>query len=133
PKVLSCRVVNKGSGIPSLIIGDFVDYLLQRHRRRVKLITVLMSGPYGRRPKSAAIRIARRTTKDATGRFVAVFRSGAKFFLQPRESPKQEADGKRTGDCLQRFGSYRITRRFGNTRLRLLHLLHGRRRGLGSG
>jgi hypothetical protein len=40
-KVLSCRVVNKGSGKPNLIIGDFVVYLLQRHRRRVKLITVL--------------------------------------------------------------------------------------------
>ena len=40
-KVLSCRVVNKGSGRPNLIIGDFVDYLLQRHRRRVKVITVL--------------------------------------------------------------------------------------------
>jgi hypothetical protein len=32
---------NKGSGRPNLIIGDFVDYLLQRHRRRVKVITVL--------------------------------------------------------------------------------------------
>ena len=40
-KVLSCRVVNKGSGKPNLIIGDFVDYLLQRHRRRIKLISVL--------------------------------------------------------------------------------------------
>ena len=40
-KVLSCRVVNKGPGKPNLIIGDFVNYLLQRHRRRVKLITVL--------------------------------------------------------------------------------------------
>ena len=40
-RVLSCRVVNKGSGKPNLIIGDFVDYLLQRHRRRIKVITVL--------------------------------------------------------------------------------------------
>ncbi len=39
-KVLSCRVVNKGSGKPNLIIGDFVNYLLQRQRRRIKLITV---------------------------------------------------------------------------------------------
>jgi hypothetical protein len=39
-KVLSCRVVNKGPGKPNLIIGDFVDYLLRRHRRRVKLIAV---------------------------------------------------------------------------------------------
>jgi len=38
--VRSCRVVNKGSAKPTLLIGDFVDYR-QRHRRRVKLITVL--------------------------------------------------------------------------------------------
>ena len=40
-KVLSCRVVNKGPGKPNLIIGDLVDYLLQRHRRRIRLVTVL--------------------------------------------------------------------------------------------
>ena len=40
-KVLSCRVVNKGAGKPNVKIGDVVDYMLQRHRRRVKLITVL--------------------------------------------------------------------------------------------
>jgi hypothetical protein len=40
-RILTCRVVNRGSGKPSLIIGDFVDYLLQRHRRRIKLITIL--------------------------------------------------------------------------------------------
>ena len=39
-RVLSCRVVNKGSGKPNLIIGDFVNFLLQRQRRRIKLITV---------------------------------------------------------------------------------------------
>ena len=39
-QVLSCRVVNRGSGKPDLIIGDFVNYLLQRQRRRIKLITV---------------------------------------------------------------------------------------------
>jgi hypothetical protein len=42
-RVLSCRVVNKGAGKPNLIVGDFVDYMLQRHRRRVRLITVLPS------------------------------------------------------------------------------------------
>lgn len=41
PKVLSCRVVNKGSGKPNLIIGDFVNYLFQRDRRRIRLVTVL--------------------------------------------------------------------------------------------
>jgi hypothetical protein len=40
-KVLSCRVVNKGAGKPNLVIGDFVLYLLQRHRRRIRLITIL--------------------------------------------------------------------------------------------
>ncbi len=40
-KVLSCRVVNKGAGKPHLIIGDFVEYLLQRCRRRIRLIMVL--------------------------------------------------------------------------------------------
>jgi hypothetical protein len=40
-KVLSSRVVNRGAGKPNLIIGDFVDYLLQRHRRRIRLIAVL--------------------------------------------------------------------------------------------
>jgi len=39
-RVLSCRVVNRGSGKPNLIIGDLVNYLLRRHRRRVKSITV---------------------------------------------------------------------------------------------
>lgn len=40
-KILSCRVVNKGPGKPNLIVGDFVLYLLQRHRRRVKFIAVV--------------------------------------------------------------------------------------------
>ena len=40
-RILTCRVVNKGSAKPSIVIGDFVNYLLQRHRRRVRLITVL--------------------------------------------------------------------------------------------
>ena len=40
-RVLLCRVVNKGAGKPNLIVGDFVDYLLQRHRRRIKIINVI--------------------------------------------------------------------------------------------
>ena len=39
--ILTCRVINRGSGRPNLIIGDFVDYLLSRYRRRIKLVTVL--------------------------------------------------------------------------------------------
>jgi hypothetical protein len=39
--ILTCRVVNRGAGRPNLIIGYFVDYLLRRQRRRIKLLTVL--------------------------------------------------------------------------------------------
>ncbi len=39
--ILTCRVINRGSGRPNLIIGDFVDYLLSCYRRRIKLVTVL--------------------------------------------------------------------------------------------
>ena len=40
-KILTCRIINRGSGKPNLIIGDFVDYLLTRHHKRIKLITVV--------------------------------------------------------------------------------------------
>ncbi len=39
--MLICRVINKGAGTPNLIVGDFVDYLLRRHRRRLKFLMVL--------------------------------------------------------------------------------------------
>jgi hypothetical protein len=39
--VLKCRVVNRGEGKPNLIIGDFLDYILARHRKRVRVITIL--------------------------------------------------------------------------------------------
>ena len=39
--MLLCRVVNRESGRPNLIVGDFVDYLLRRHSTRVKFITIL--------------------------------------------------------------------------------------------
>lgn len=39
--VLRCRVVNRGAGKPSPIVGDFVEYLLARHRKRVRTITVV--------------------------------------------------------------------------------------------
>ena len=41
-RILSCRVVNRGPGKPNLIIGDFVNYVLRRHRRRVKMLAVLL-------------------------------------------------------------------------------------------
>lgn len=39
--VLLCRVVTRGSGSPNLIIGDFVDYLMRRFRRRITAINIL--------------------------------------------------------------------------------------------
>lgn len=38
--VLSARVITRGSRKPSPIVGDFVNYLLNRHQRRVQSITV---------------------------------------------------------------------------------------------
>ncbi len=37
--VLSARVITRGSRRPSPIVGDFVNYLLDRHRARVQTIT----------------------------------------------------------------------------------------------
>ncbi len=37
--VLSARVITRGSRRPSPIVGDFVNYLLDRHRSRVQTIT----------------------------------------------------------------------------------------------
>lgn len=39
--ILICRIVNRGTGKPSLILGDFVGYLMSRFRRRIKAITIL--------------------------------------------------------------------------------------------
>ena len=39
--VLQCRVVNRGAGKPNLIVGDFLDYVLARFRKRVKAITII--------------------------------------------------------------------------------------------
>lgn len=36
--VLSARVITRGSGPPSQIVGDFINYLLRRHGSRVKAI-----------------------------------------------------------------------------------------------
>lgn len=40
-RVLLCRVVTRGAGKPYLIIGDFVDYLLQRFARRIITINII--------------------------------------------------------------------------------------------
>lgn len=39
--VLLCRVINRGGARPNLIIGDFIDYLLARHRKRIQSINVI--------------------------------------------------------------------------------------------
>ena len=47
--ILVCRVVSKGSGTPNLVVGDFVDYLLRRHRERLMFITILPDATQSRR------------------------------------------------------------------------------------
>lgn len=39
--VLICRVITRGRGRPNLIVGDFIDYLLARQRRRIQSINVI--------------------------------------------------------------------------------------------
>ncbi|MBI4194417.1 MAG: hypothetical protein HY526_04995 [Betaproteobacteria bacterium] len=41
--ILMCRIVNRGAGKPNLLVGDFVDYLLARHKKRVRHITIWAS------------------------------------------------------------------------------------------
>ena len=39
--MLLCRVVTRGNGKPGLIIGDFTDYLINRHFRRIQGINII--------------------------------------------------------------------------------------------
>jgi hypothetical protein len=39
--LLRCRIITKGAGKPNLIAGDFVDYLLARHRGRIQSIMIV--------------------------------------------------------------------------------------------
>jgi hypothetical protein len=39
--ILLCRVVNRGAGRPHLILGDFVDYLFHRLRRRIEAVNII--------------------------------------------------------------------------------------------
>jgi hypothetical protein len=41
--VLSARVITRGSGVPSRIVGDYINYLLRRHGRRVRTILTAKS------------------------------------------------------------------------------------------
>lgn len=40
-KLLICRVVNRAGGKPNSIVGDFVDYLVARHRSRIQTIQIV--------------------------------------------------------------------------------------------
>jgi hypothetical protein len=40
-KILLCRVVSKEANTPGDLIGDFIAYLLARHKRRIKVINIL--------------------------------------------------------------------------------------------
>lgn len=42
--ILTARVVTRGSTKPSRIVGDFLNYLLARHGRRVKAVTTTVVG-----------------------------------------------------------------------------------------
>ncbi len=39
-RFLICRVINKGAGRPNHIMGAFIAYLLERHKKRLKLVTI---------------------------------------------------------------------------------------------
>ena len=39
--ILLARVVTRSGNKPNLIIGDFVDYLLARHKRRIEAINII--------------------------------------------------------------------------------------------
>jgi hypothetical protein len=41
--VLRCRVVNRAGGRPDAIVGDFIGYLLARHRRRLRTIVIAIN------------------------------------------------------------------------------------------
>ncbi len=40
-KMLLCRIITKGSGRPDRITGDFVYYLLSRHRKAIVAINIV--------------------------------------------------------------------------------------------
>lgn len=39
--ILLCRVVNRGAARPHLILGDFVDYIFHRHRKRIEAVNII--------------------------------------------------------------------------------------------
>ena len=41
-RLLICRVINRLGGKPNWIVGDFIDYLVARHRSRIQTIQILL-------------------------------------------------------------------------------------------
>ena len=39
--LLTCRIVNRGAGRPAPIVGAFVEYLLHRYSRRIRVLNIL--------------------------------------------------------------------------------------------
>ena len=42
---LKCRVINKGKGRPDRIVGDFLGYLMARHRTHITFMTIVPERP----------------------------------------------------------------------------------------
>ena len=40
-KILTCRVITKGTGKPANIIGDFIRYLLSRFGRKIESVIIV--------------------------------------------------------------------------------------------
>jgi hypothetical protein len=40
-RTLLCRVVNRKRGRPANIIGDFLAYLLARHKKRIQVVSII--------------------------------------------------------------------------------------------
>lgn len=39
--IMICRVVNRGAGRPHRVLGDFVEYLFERHRKRIEAVNII--------------------------------------------------------------------------------------------
>lgn len=42
-RILTCRVVSKKWNKPSNLVGDFMAYLIERHRRKIRAINIFPS------------------------------------------------------------------------------------------
>lgn len=44
-RLLLCRVITRGRSRPHFITGDLIDYLMARHRRRIRFIVITPESP----------------------------------------------------------------------------------------